>query len=303
MSMKHLLHKMAAVALAALVVISLHTTTTQASEHGKKKAEKSAILLVTFGTSVAKAQSSFANIEKRVKAAFPGTEVRWAYTSNIIRKKLAKEENKQIDSPEMALARLMDEGYTKVAVQSLHMIPGAEFHEVNVNARLFGQMAGGIDDVKVSLPLLISDETMEQALKIITTKVVPTERKPGEAVVLMGHGTHHPTDAMYSALMYKAQQMDGNLYVGTVEGHPTFEEIRDMLVAKKVKKAYLIPFMTVAGDHAMNDMAGDEPDSWKSQLAKAGIESVPVMQGLGEVDAIVDMWIAQLKVVMAHMKE
>ena len=302
MHVKHLMQQLMTLALAVLMVISLNTVTAQAAEHGKKKVEKTAILLVTFGTSVEKAQASFTNIEKRVKAAFPGTEVRWAYTSNIIRKKLAKEEGKQIDSPEMALARLMDEGYTKVAVQSLHMIPGAEFHEINANARLFGQMVGGIEQVNVSLPLLISDETMEQALKIITTKVVPKERKTGEAVVLMGHGTHHPTDAMYSALMYKAQQMDANLYVGTVEGHPTFEEIRDMLVAKKIKKAYLIPFMTVAGDHAMNDMAGDEPDSWKSQLAKAGVESVPVMQGLGEVDAIVDMWIAQLKMVMAHMQ-
>lgn len=302
MHVKHLMQQLMTLALAALMVISLNTVTAQSAEHGKKKAEKTAILLVTFGTSVEKAQASFTNIEKRVKAAFPGTEVRWAYTSKIIRNKLAKEEGKQIDSPEMALARLMDEGYTKVAVQSLHMIPGAEFHEINANARLFGQMAGGIDEVKVSLPLLVSDETMEQALKIITTKVVPKERKTGEAVVLMGHGTHHPTDAMYSALMYKAQQMDANLYVGTVEGHPTFEEIRDMLVAKKIKKAYLIPFMTVAGDHAMNDMAGDEPDSWKSQLAKAGVESVPVMKGLGEVDAIVDMWIAQLKMVMAHMQ-
>ncbi|WP_245529465.1 sirohydrochlorin cobaltochelatase [Desulfobulbus propionicus] len=301
MHIQRLVQQMMAVAVAALVAVCFQAATAKAMEHGKKKEDKIAILLVTFGTSVEKAQASFTNIEKRVKAAFPGTEVRWAYTSNIIRKKLAKEEGKQIDSPEMALARLMDEGYTKVAVQSLHMIPGAEFHEINANARLFGQMVGGIEQVKVSLPLLISDETMEQALKIITTKVVPKERKAGEAVVFMGHGTHHPTDAMYSALMYKAQQMDANLYVGTVEGHPTFEEIRDMLMAKKIKKAYLIPFMTVAGDHAMNDMAGDEPDSWKSQLAKAGIESVPVMKGLGEVDAIVDMWIAQLKVAMAHL--
>lgn len=302
MYVKHLIQQMTAVALVALMTLSLHAITAQAAESAKKKSDKGAILLVTFGTSVAKAQASFANIEKRVKAAFPGTEVRWAYTSNIIRKKLAKEEGKQIDSPEMALARLMDEGYTKVAVQSLHMIPGSEFHEINANARLFAQMAGGFEQVKVSPPLLISDETMEQALNAIVTKVVPKERKPNEAVVLMGHGTHHSADAMYSALMYKAQKMDGNLFVGTVEGHPAFAEIRDMLVAKKVKKAYLIPFMTVAGDHAMNDMAGDEPDSWKSQLAKVGVESVPVMQGLGEVDAIVDMWIDQLTSVMAQMK-
>jgi len=133
-------------------------------------------------------------------------------------------------------------------------------------------------------------------------QAVPQERKANDAVVLMGHGTHHPSDAIYSALMFKAQKMDANLYVGTVEGSPSFDEVKEMLVKKKTKKAYLVPFMTVAGDHAMNDMAGDEPDSWKSQLAKAGIEAVPVMKGLAEFDSIVDMWIAQLKTAMAHLK-
>lgn len=273
----------------------------QAGEHKNQKGKGPVILLVTFGTSVESAQKAFVNIEKRVKAAFPNTEVRWAYTSTIIRKKLEKE-GTHIDSPELAMAKLMDEGYTKVAVQSLHMIPGAEFHEINVNTRLFAQMSGGIDKVIVSPPLLISDETMEKALKEVMTQVVPKERKANEAVVLMGHGTHHPSDAIYSALMYKAQKMDQNLFVGTVEGSPSFEEIKGQLVQKKIKKAYLIPFMTVAGDHAMNDMAGDEPDSWKSQLTKAGIEAVPVMKGLAEFDSIVDMWIEQLKGAMAHLK-
>jgi sirohydrochlorin cobaltochelatase len=296
-----MLKKTMLVAMAALIGVWIQVADTKAAEHGKKKEAKSAILLVTFGTSVDRAKASFDNIDKRVKAAFPGVEIRWAYTSKIIRNKLAKQ-GTRIDSPEMAMVRLMDEGYTRVAVQSLHMIPGAEFHEINTNVRLFADMVGGIDRVQVSLPLLINDETMEHSLKIVMSQVVPKERKAGEAVVLMGHGTHHPSDAIYSALMYKAQKMDANVFVGTVEGHPTFEEIRDALVEKKVKKAYLVPFMTVAGDHAMNDMAGDEPDSWKSQLAAVGIESVPVMKGLAEFDAVVDMWIEQLKVAMAHLK-
>jgi sirohydrochlorin cobaltochelatase len=283
-----------------LVCAGFPTDWSLAAQHAKE-GKGPAIVLVTFGTSVESAQAAFRNIEQRVKAAFPKAEVRWAYTSKIIRAKLAKQ-GTPIDSPEMALTRLMDEGYTKVAVQSLHMIPGAEFHEINVNARLFAQMVGGIDKVMVSLPLLVSDETMEQALNEVQANVIPKERKADEAVVLMGHGTHHPSDAIYSALMYKVQKRDPNIYVGTVEGAPSFDEIKEMLIKNRVKKAYLIPFMTVAGDHAMNDMAGDEPDSWKSQLAKVGIESVPVMKGLAEFDGIVDMWIAQLKVAMAHLE-
>lgn len=272
-----------------------------AASHAAKEEKGPAILLVTFGTSVESAQTSFRNIEKRVRGAFPNTEVRWAYTSKIIRKKLEKE-GTRVDSPEMALSRLMDDGYTKVAVQSLHMIPGAEFHEVNVNARLFGQMVGGFNKVAVSMPLLISDDTMNKALKEVMAQIVPKDRKASDAVVLMGHGTHHPSDAIYSALMFKAQKMDPNLFVGTVEGSPSFEDIKEMLMQKKIKKAYLLPFMTVAGDHAMNDMAGDEPDSWKSQLTKAGIKSVPVMKGLAEFDTFADMWIEQLKEAMTRLK-
>jgi len=281
-------------AMAAMVGFCLQSLPAQAGHHGKAKEAKKAILLVTFGTSVERAQKSFDTIDKEVKAAFPKTEIRWAYTSKIIRHKLAKE-GKVIDSPEMALARLMDDGYTHVAVQSLHMIPGAEFHEILANANLFAQMADGFKALRVSMPLLINDAAMQQTLDIIKDQLVPKERKADEAVVLMGHGTHHTSDAIYSAMMYKAQKMDPNMYVGTVEGHPTFEEVRDALVAKKVTKVYLIPLMTVAGDHAMNDMAGDEPDSWKSQLAAVGIKAVPVMKGLGELKAIDAMWIDHLK--------
>lgn len=259
-----------------------------------------AILLVTFGTTVPSAQAAFANIEQQVKKTYPNSEIRWAYTSQIIRKKLAKE-GRMLDSPEVALAKLMDEGYKQVVMQSLHMIPGQEFHEIYTNGKLFGQMAGGFTKVTVASPLLSSDGAMEKTLQTVAATIVPKDRKASEAVVLMGHGTHHPSDAIYSALMLKAQKMDANMFVATVEGHPSFDEVKEALVKKGVKKAYLIPLMTVAGDHAMNDMAGDEPDSWKSQLTAAGIESVPVLKGLAEFDAIVDIWLENLKVGMSQV--
>lgn len=271
------------------------------SGHPAKDGKGPAILLVTFGTSVPSAQASFVNIEQQVKKAFPNTEIRWAYTSKIIRAKLAKQ-GQLIDSPEVAMAKLMDEGHAKVVMQSLHMIPGQEFHELYANGKLFGQMAGGFEQVMVAYPLLSSDESMDKVLQIVAAKIVPKERKPGEAVVLMGHGAHHPSDAVYSALMYKAQKLDANMYVATVEGHPTFDEVKEALVKKGVKKAYLVPLMTVAGDHATNDMAGPEPESWKSQLTTAGIESVPVLKGLAEFDPIVEIWLDNLKVAMAHLQ-
>ncbi|MGD9210684.1 MAG: sirohydrochlorin cobaltochelatase [Desulfobacteraceae bacterium] len=269
--------------------------------HSQADDKEPAILLVTFGTSIPDAQAAFDNIDKRVKKAFPKTEIRWAYTSYIIRQKLAKE-GKILDSPEVALAKLMDEGYTKVAVQSLHMIPGAEFHDIRVNAGKFEEMTGGFDKVFVSYPLLASDENMDKVVEALIANMIPKERKKEDAVVLMGHGTHHSSDAIYSAMMYKFRKADPNIYVGTVEGHPSFDEIKAMLEEKGIKKAYLLPFMSVAGDHAINDMAGDEEDAWKVMLTKAGIECVPVLKGVAEYDALVDIWIGNLAACMKHLK-
>lgn len=286
---------------------SLFATAAMAAGHGHAVGHTTAgdkgpaILLVTFGTSIPKAQAAFANIDARVKKAFPGVEVRWAYTSHIIRKKLAGE-GKLLDSPEVALAKLMDEGYAKVAVQSLHMIPGFEFHDIYTNAKMFERMAGGFDKVFVAFPMLSSDEAMEKVVKILPGAMIPKDRTPGDAVILMGHGTHHTSDAIYSAMMYKFQNADPNIYVGTVEGHPSFDDIKGMLLKKGIQKAYLIPFMSVAGDHAINDLAGDEADSWKSMLTQAGITCIPVLTGLAEVDVLADLWIENLQTAMKHLQ-
>ena len=294
--MRNMLSQTLSLAAAALLCLAGAQSALAYGGHSKADApQKDALLLVTFGTSVESAQKSFANIEKKMQAAFPNADVRWAYTSQIIRDKLAKEQKKQIDSPEIALAKLMDEGYKEVTLQSLHVLPGAEFHALNANAHMFEAMRGGIKKIRIGYPLLVNNQSMEEVLEAAVKHMVPKERKAEDAVVFMGHGTHHPADAIYSAMMYKAQRMDPNCYVGTVEGFPTFDEILDMLKAKGVKKAYPIPLMSVAGDHSINDMAGDEDDSWLSQLKKAGIEGVPVLKGLAECDAIVDIWIKRLK--------
>ena len=272
-----------------------------AGGHSAPEGKGDALLLATFGTSVPSAQKAFAEVEKKMRAAFPDTEIRWAYTSYIIRNKLAKQ-GEMIDSPETALAKLMDEGYERVTVQSLHMIPGAEFHEIYRNSKLFEDMSGGFKEVRTGYPLLMDNESMDAVLDAIFASIVPKERQAKDAVVLMGHGTHHPSDAIYSAMMYKAQEKDANCYVGTVEGFPSFEDVLAKLEAKGVKKAYLIPLMTVAGDHSINDMAGDEDDSWKNQLAKAGIEAVPVLHGLAEYNSVIDIWIDRLKSGMAQAK-
>ena len=116
----------------------------------------------------------------------------------------------------------------------------------------------------------------------------------------MGHGTSHPSNTAYAAFMYHLQRKDPNVFVGTVEGTPEIDQIKEMLVAENIKTAYLMPFMSVAGDHAMNDMAGEGEDSWKSILTSAGIKSVPILKGTAEYDEIVEIWVDHLKQVLAQ---
>ncbi len=259
-----------------------------------EKSPKKAILLVAFGTSVPEAQKSFTLIEAQVKKSFPGVETRWAFESRIIRTKLARE-GKVLLSPESALAKLMDDGYTHVAVVSLQTIPGREFHDLNQNARLFGRMAGGFEQIQVTWPLLSSHEDMKRAAQAMLNNI-PARRKPEDAVLLMGHGTgKHPSDAIYLAMYQTLQEIDPNVFLATVEGYPAIDDILPKLKDKKVEKVYLIPFMAVAGEHALNDMAGDKPQSWKSILGKEGFACEAALKGTGEYPEIVDIWIDHLR--------
>lgn len=284
--------------LAALMMVLFLATVTMASGgHGDSHPKKVGILLVAFGSSEASAQVSFENIDRSVKKAYPDIPVRWAYTSYIIREKLAKQ-GKVLDSPEVALAKMRDEKFTHVAVASLHTIGGAEYHDLRRSVGAFKAM-GGFERVILAYPLMSTQKDMERVVDAILA-TIPKERKKNEAVVLMGHGTHHPSNAFYAALMFQLQLKDPNIFVGTVEGYPEVGLIQELMLKKKIKKAYLMPFMSVAGDHAKNDMAGDEEDSWKSILTKAGIECVTVLKGTAEYDDFVDIWVDHVGGPLSH---
>jgi sirohydrochlorin cobaltochelatase len=287
-------NQISVIAVFAAVILC---TAAWAAEHAHQAPKKVGILLVAFGSSEASAQVSFENIDKKTKSAFPDIPVRWAYTSSIIRKKLAKQ-GKHLDSPEVALAKMMDEGFTHVAVQSLHTIGGEEYHDLRRTVEGFQVMAG-FQRIILAYPLLATQEDMQRAVDGIL-QIIPTERKDSEAVVLMGHGTHHPSNAFYAALMFQLQLKDPNIYVGTVEGYPDVGLIKTLMLEKKIKKAYLMPFMSVAGNHAKNDLAGDEADSWKSIFTKAGIQCVTILKGTAEYDVFVDMWVDHLKGALSH---
>ncbi|MDX9895798.1 MAG: sirohydrochlorin cobaltochelatase [Desulfofustis sp.] len=283
--------------LASLVLLLAWSAVAVAAQHGKAPEKQTGILLVAFGSSEESAQVSFENIDRKVKQAYPDVPVRWAYTSHVIRKKLAAQ-GKLLDSPEVALARMLDEGFTHVAVQSLHTISGAEFHDLQRSVAGFARM-GGFAQVALGNPLLATQEDLARTVKAILA-IVPEERKPEEAVVLMGHGTHHPANAFYAALMFQLQLRDPNIYIGTVEAFPDAAVILELLTAKGIKTAYLMPFMSVAGDHAKNDMAGDDQDSWKSIFTSAGITCIPILKGTAEFDEFVDVWVEHIGQTLAQ---
>ena len=172
---------------AAVLMVCMAATSGFASDHHKQPAKKVGILLVAFGSSEASAQASFDNIERKVKKAYDGIPVRWAYTSHIIRQKLAGQ-GKHLDSPQAALAAMQDEGFTHVAVQSLHTIPGQEYHDLETIVAGFKTM-GAFQQILVGRPLLSSQQDMADSVAAVLASL-PKERKKG------GHrrfnGTRHP---------------------------------------------------------------------------------------------------------------
>lgn len=263
-----------------------------------KATPKKAILLVAFGTSYSDSKGPIDRVGEKVAKAFPNMEIRWAYTSKIVRK-ILRERGEVILSPAEALAKLGEDGYKAVYVQSLHIIPGDEYDDLVETANAFNGMPKGIQQIKVGKPLLWSDADMNEVAAALLANV-PAQRKAKEAVVFMGHGSTHTSNAYYPAMQYYFSKVDPNIIIGTVEGTPTLDDITATLKARGIKKVWLMPFMLVAGDHAVNDMAGNEPDSWKSVLTKEGFVVEVVLKGMGDCDAVGDIWVKHLQQVAAE---
>lgn len=252
---------------------------------------KEAILLVAFGTSVRQAQASYDNVEKQVRTAFPGREVRWAWTAHSLLK--SDPQSPRLSVPE-ALARLGAEGVRKVSILSLHVIPGSEYANLEQTARVFEGLPKGIREIRLSRPLLHDTDSLKQAAQLLVRNA-PKERRPDEALVFVGHGTHHAAGVCYPALQYYLHALDRNVFVGTVEGSPDLEDVLKALKANGIRTVWLAPLMTVAGDHAVNDLFGPEKDSWKQTFTANGMRVETIDKGLGEYPALVDVWVQNLK--------
>ena len=279
------------IGIIALVIFNMGT-------NAQTNSPKKGILLITFGTSYPEARKAFDNIEGQVKNHWPEVDVFWAYTSGFIRKKLAKQ-GIQIDSPSEALAKMGEAGYTHIAAQSLHIIPGSEFHDVVRTVKGFTQVQKGLEKTTMGRPLVSKHEDLERVARFFTEQFPIATND--EAVVLMGHGTHHDANVYYPGFQYYLNDLSDRHYVATVEGYPSLDNVIKQLKKEHTQKVTLTPFMSVAGDHAQNDMAGEEKDSWKSQLEAEGFEVNIVMKGLAEYDEVVDIWMDHLNEVFDEL--
>jgi len=287
-----------------IFVLSLALLAVTPAMAGQSEKDKKAILLVTFGTSVPSATPAYNNLEQAVKEAFPGVEVRWSYTSKIIRDKLAARDGRAVDDPFTALSKLRAEGYEKIVVQSDHIFAGQEYSDLlDVVNNFLTLQTGEFGPRKMALgrPLLYHHEDYLDAAKALASQF-PADTG-SNAVVLMGHGTEHPADSAYGKFNDILRHKYRNVFLGTVEGYPTLEEVREDLAASGVKKVTLMPFMNIAGDHALNDLYGDEEDSWKSQLVELGYETDGYLKGLLENKAIVSIFVKHLTAAMAELEE
>lgn len=249
---------------------------------------KRAILLVAFGASSAQGQSALKNFDARVRARFPGLPVRWAYTSLLLRERLAKARQKS-DSVLKALRRLCFEKFTEVAVQPLQTIPGREHAEVCAAMDEVAAQEGLV--CRVGAPLLAEPEDVAQAA-LALTRHLPPERAPGEDVVLMGHGARHAAVARYGDLAQAVSALDPRVHVGTMNGAVVLEDILPRLTSERV---WLMPLLSVVGRHALQDMAGEQAQSWRSRIEADGRQCVPVLKGTAEYAGFAEIWLRHLE--------
>ena len=240
--------------------------------------KKRAVIVVSFGTSYDKAiKNAILPTEKVIEEALDGYKRRRAFTSQFIINKLSKK-SIYIDDVEQALYKLKEEGYKEILVQPLHIIPGYEYEEIKEAVYDFKNKNSFIK-VVLGEPMIFKHEDYKKAVEALKTQL-PLVRED-RAVVLMGHGTNHNCNACYYCLQSFLDKECNNVYIANVEGMPKIGDIITSLKEKRINQVMLMPFMLVAGDHAFNDMAGEE-DSWKSMLQEEGIEVELYLKGLGE---------------------
>ena len=273
------------------------------------------ILVVSFGTSFNDSRAEdIGGVEKALQAAYPDWSVRRAFTAQIIINHVQARDDEKIDNMDQALERAVDNGVKNLVVQPTHLMHGAEYDELTEAVENYKDK---FESVKIAEPLLGEVGADETAInedkaavaEAITAEAVKTAgfdsldaaKEEGTAFVFMGHGTSHTAKISYSQMQTQMEQLGyENVFIGTVEGEPedtACEAVIEKLKNAGYKKVILRPLMVVAGDHANNDMAGDDDDSWKSMFTASGnFDKVDTqIAGLGEIEAVQQIYVDHTK--------
>ena len=276
------------------------------------------ILVCSFGTSFNNSRAQdIGGIEKAEQAAYPDWSVRRAFTAQIIINHVEARDGEYIDNMDQALQRAVDNGVKNLIIQPTHLMHGAEYDELSEAVEGYKDK---FESVKIAEPLLgevgddatVINEDKQKVAEDITAEAVKTAgydsldaaASDGTAFVFMGHGTSHEANVTYDQMQTQMENLGyKNVFIGTVEGKPADTECQAVIQKVKdagYKKVVLRPLMVVAGDHANNDMAGDDSDSWKSQFADSGnFESVDCqIAGMGEIPDIQQIYVAHTKAAM-----
>ena len=276
------------------------------------------LLVVSFGTSFNDSRvADIGGVEKALQEAYPDWSVRRAFTAQIIINHVQARDDEKIDNVEQALDRAVDNGVKNLVIQPTHLMHGAEYDELTETVEKYQDK---FETVKIAEPLLgevgsdatVVNEDKAAVAEAITAEAVKTAKydsldaaaEDGTAFVFMGHGTSHTAKISYSQMQTQMENLGyKNVFIGTVEGEPedtSCEAVIEKVKEAGYKKVILRPLMVVAGDHANNDMAGDDDDSWKSQFEASGeFDSIDTqIAGLGEIADVQQLYVAHTKAAM-----
>ncbi len=280
------------VAVLLIAATGCTTATSTPEDTGKK-----AILVTSFGTSYADTRAlTIEAIESKYAELYPDYEIVRAFTAQIIIDILDERDGIDVMNVEEAFKYLKDNKFSDVIVQPTLVMNGAEYDDM---VAVVEEERENFVSLKVGAPLLTHVEDYKNLVIALEDEVKAAITSEEEAVVFMGHGTHHFANATYPALEYFFHDAGmNNVFIGTVEGYPELDEVINRLNENDIKKVTLYPLMLVAGDHASNDMAGDEEDSWKTVLKKEGFEVETVLRGLGEDEMIQQIFVDHTEAAM-----
>ena len=276
------------------------------------------LLVVSFGTSFNDSRAEdIGGIEKALQTAYPDWSVRRAFTAQIIINHVQARDDEKIDNMDQALERAVNNGVKKLIIQPTHLMHGAEYDELK---EAVDNYKDKFESVTIAEPLLgevgadatVINDDKKAVAEAITAQAVESSsydsldaaEADGTAFVFMGHGTSHTAKVTYSQMQTQMNELGyKNVFIGTVEGEPeetSCENVIEAVKAAGYKKVVLRPLMVVAGDHANNDMAGDDDDSWKSQFEASGAfdEIDTQIEGLGRIDAIEQLYVQHTQAAM-----